>query len=79
MWAGIAVVAVLEPTFQLMFARDLFSWAAAYTWLHVFAIALLQLYVSGATTSCRCTGFGSPTTPTGMSRGGRFHSMCSSR
>ena len=45
MWAGIAVVAVLEPTSPLMFTRDLFSWAAAYTWIHVFAIALLQLYV----------------------------------
>ena len=28
-----------------MFERDPFSWAAAYTWVHVFAIALLQLAV----------------------------------
>lgn len=44
-WLGIAVVAVLEPTFQVMFERKPFSWAAAYTWVHVFVLALLQLYV----------------------------------
>ena len=44
-WAGIIVVAVLEPTFQIVFAGEPLSWADMYTWVHVFAIAFLQLYV----------------------------------
>lgn len=44
-WLGIMLVAILEPTFQVKFEGKPFSWGAAYTWLHVFAIAFLQLYV----------------------------------
>ena len=44
-WLCIVLVAVLEPTFQVMFMGDPLSWSAAYTWIHVCAIALLQLYV----------------------------------
>jgi hypothetical protein len=44
-WLGILIVAVLEPTFQVVFGGDAFTWGAAYTWIHVFAIAFLQLYV----------------------------------
>ena len=44
-WLGILVVAILEPTFQVLFEGKAFTWGAAYTWIHVFAIAFLQLYV----------------------------------
>jgi hypothetical protein len=44
-WLGILLVAVLEPTFQVLFQGKAFTWGAAYTWIHVFAIAFLQLYV----------------------------------
>jgi cobalamin biosynthesis protein CobD/CbiB len=44
-WIGILVVAVLEPFFQVLFEKKPFTWGAAYTWVHVFAIAFLQLYV----------------------------------
>jgi hypothetical protein len=44
-WLGIVLVAILEPTFQVLFEGSALRWADAYTWLHVFAIALLQLYV----------------------------------
>jgi hypothetical protein len=44
-WLGILLVAVLEPTFQVLFEGKAFTWGAAYTWIHVFAIAFLQLYV----------------------------------
>jgi hypothetical protein len=44
-WLGILVVAVLEPTFQVLFEGKAFTWGAAYTWIHVFAIAFLKLYV----------------------------------
>jgi uncharacterized membrane protein YwzB len=44
-WLGIVLVAVLEPTFQVLFEGKAFTWGAAYTWMHVFAIAFLQLYV----------------------------------
>ncbi|MHA1939988.1 MAG: hypothetical protein ACW97O_17430 [Candidatus Thorarchaeota archaeon] len=43
-WLGILVVAVLEPTFQVLFEGRAFTWGAAYTWIHVFALAFLQLY-----------------------------------
>ena len=45
MWLGILLVAVLEPTFQTLFEGKVFTWRAAYTWIHVFAMAFLQLYV----------------------------------
>lgn len=44
-WFGILFVGVSEPTFQVMFEGEGFTWGAAYTWVHVFVIALLQLYV----------------------------------
>ena len=44
-WLGILLVAVLEPTFQVLFAGKAFTWGAAYTWIHIFVIAFLQLYV----------------------------------
>jgi hypothetical protein len=44
-WLGIFLVAVLEPTFQVAFGGKPFTWGSAYTWIHVFAIAFLQLYV----------------------------------
>ena len=44
-WLGVLLVAVLEPTFQVLLERKAFTWGDAYTWVHVFAIAFLQLYV----------------------------------
>ena len=44
-WLGILLVAVFEPTFQVLFEGKAFTWGAAYTWIHVFVIAFLQLYV----------------------------------
>jgi hypothetical protein len=44
-WLGILLVAVLEPTFQVLFEGNALTWGDAYTWLHIFAIAFLQLYV----------------------------------
>jgi hypothetical protein len=44
-WLGILLVAVLEPTFQVLFEGKAFTWGDAYTWVHIFAIAALQLYV----------------------------------
>jgi hypothetical protein len=44
-WLGILLVAVIEPTFQVTFDGEAFTWGSAYTWIHVFAIAFLQLYV----------------------------------
>jgi hypothetical protein len=44
-WLGILLVAVLEPTFQVLFEGKAFTWGAAYTWIHVFVIAFLQLYM----------------------------------
>jgi hypothetical protein len=44
-WLGIFLVAVLEPTFQVTFEGKPFTWGSAYTWIHVFVLAFLQLYV----------------------------------
>jgi hypothetical protein len=44
-WIGTLLVAILEPTFQVLFEGKAFTWGAAYTWINVFAIAFLQLYV----------------------------------
>lgn len=44
-WLGIFLVAMLEPTFHVLFGGKAFTWGSAYTWIHVFAIAVLQLYV----------------------------------
>lgn len=44
-WLGILLVAITEPTFQVLFEGKPFTWGAAYTWIHVFAIAALQLYM----------------------------------
>ena len=45
MWLGILLVSVLEPTFQVLFEGKALTWGAAYTWIHVYAIAFLQLYI----------------------------------
>lgn len=44
-WLGIIIVAIFEPTFQVLFEKKPFTWRAVYTFVHVFAIAFLQLYV----------------------------------
>lgn len=44
-WFAILLVAVFEPTFQVLFGQKTFSWGDAYTWIHVFVIAFLQLYM----------------------------------
>lgn len=44
-WLAIFIVAVLEPTFQILFGGEALTWGSAYTWIHVFANAFLQLYV----------------------------------
>jgi hypothetical protein len=44
-WLGILLVAVIEPTFQVLFEGKPFSWGIAYTWIQVFVIAFFQLYV----------------------------------
>ena len=44
-WLGIVIVAILEPAFQVLFEKKPFSLVAVYTFVHVFAIAFLQLYV----------------------------------
>ena len=44
-WVAIALVAVAEPTFQVLVGGSGSAWADVYTWLHVFVIAALQLYV----------------------------------
>ena len=44
-WLSILLVAALEPTFQILFDRSPFNWTDLYTWLHVFLIALAQLYL----------------------------------
>jgi hypothetical protein len=44
-WLGITLVAVLEPTFQVLFEGKALTWGDAYTWIHVCAFAFLQLYV----------------------------------
>jgi hypothetical protein len=36
---------VVEPTFQVLFGERAFTGGAVYTWVHVFAIASLQLFV----------------------------------
>jgi hypothetical protein len=44
-WLGILLVAVLEPTFQVLFGGKALTWGDVYIWVHIFAIAFLQLYV----------------------------------
>jgi hypothetical protein len=44
-WIAILITAVSEPTFQILFEGEPLTWAAGFTWVHVFAIAFLQLYV----------------------------------
>lgn len=45
LWLGIFLVAMIEPTFQVLFEGRAFTWGSAYTWIHVFVFAGLQLYV----------------------------------
>jgi hypothetical protein len=44
-WIGMLLVAASEPTFQVIFGGDAFTWGDAYTWIHIFIISILQLYV----------------------------------
>lgn len=44
-WLGILLVGLLEPTFQVFFEPKAWTWGTVYTWIHVFTIALLQLYL----------------------------------
>ncbi len=44
-WLAILIVAMAEPTFQITFEGRALTWRDLYTWLHVGAIALLQLAV----------------------------------
>jgi len=44
-WLAILLVAALEPAFQVLFEGEPLTWGDAYTWLHIFTIAFLQLYV----------------------------------
>ena len=44
-WFAILLVAVFEPTFQVLFEQKTLTWGDVYTWIHVFVIAFLQLYV----------------------------------
>ena len=43
-WIAITLVAVAEPSFQVLFGGETPP-LAVYTWIHVFAIAFLQLYL----------------------------------
>jgi hypothetical protein len=42
---SVVLVAIFEPTFQVLLERKALTWGSAYTWFHVFAIAILQLHV----------------------------------
>lgn len=44
-WLGMLLVAASEPTYQVIFVVETFTWGDAYTWIHIFAISILQLYV----------------------------------
>lgn len=44
-WLGILLVAAVEPTFQVLFEGKPIMWGSVYTWIHVFVIAFLQLYI----------------------------------
>lgn len=44
-WIGILLVAVIEPAFQVLFQERAFMLSDIYTWVHIFVINLLQLYV----------------------------------
>jgi len=44
-WVAIIITASLEPTFQVLFSGEPLSWGDFYTWIHVYAFALLQLWV----------------------------------
>lgn len=45
-WICIAVVALVEPAFQVLFGRgDSPAWASAYVGVHVYVISFCQLYL----------------------------------
>ena len=44
-WLAIIITAALEPTFQILFGGEPLVWGDLYTWLHIFAIGFLQLWV----------------------------------
>ena len=42
---AVVITAVAEPTYQILFEGERLTWASGYTWVHVGAIAFLQLRV----------------------------------
>ena len=45
LWTCIALVAVLEPAFQIMLAGPLPTWLTAYLAVHLFAFSLVELWL----------------------------------
>ena len=44
-WFALTLVAVVEPVFQVIVTGGGTGWVDVYTWVHVFVLASLQLYV----------------------------------
>lgn len=44
-WIAILLVAAIEPSFQVLFQERAFMLSDIYTWMHIFVINLLQLYL----------------------------------
>jgi hypothetical protein len=44
-WLAIILTAALEPTFQILFSGEHLEWGDLYTWVHIYAISFLQLWV----------------------------------
>ncbi|MDH5368535.1 MAG: hypothetical protein OEW99_00805 [Gammaproteobacteria bacterium] len=44
-WLCILLVSSIEPTYHVLFTGYYFTWMNVYTWIHIFVISLLQLYV----------------------------------
>lgn len=44
-WIAMAIVVMAEPTFQVAFMRGSATALTVYTWFHIAAISVLQLYI----------------------------------
>lgn len=44
-WISILLTALLEPTYQLAFVANPFSWTGLYLWIRLFAFSLIQLHI----------------------------------
>jgi len=44
-WLAIIITAAFEPTFQFLFREEPLDWGELYTWVHIYAIGFLQLWV----------------------------------